>query len=115
VRSRLLYGIKDFLGIDYRYHYNVRFTGTAYENRFFATLGKLATPAPLTTLQQQYNDQQRNVRRRRQERRRAGESLEGGQHRRQAGRRRPHQRRAPGLERGGRAAPRQPPRPALRR
>jgi hypothetical protein len=61
VRSRLLYDIKDFLGIDYRYRYNVRFTDTAYENRFFQTLGRLATPAPLTDFQQQYNDQQRNV------------------------------------------------------
>jgi hypothetical protein len=61
VRSRLLYGITERLGITYTYDYNVSYASSGYEDRFFSTLSRLATPAPLTSLQQQYNDQQHNV------------------------------------------------------
>jgi hypothetical protein len=60
-RNRLLYGVTRRLGITYTYDYDVTYTGAAYEDRFFATLSRLARPAPLTELQQQYNDQQGNV------------------------------------------------------
>jgi hypothetical protein len=61
VRSRLPYGIQEKLGIKYTYDYNVRYANRAYEDKFFGKLAKLATPAPLTQLQQQYNDQENNV------------------------------------------------------
>jgi len=61
VRSRLGYGITEKLGLTYNYTYNVSYTGTAYEDRFFGELKRLARPAPLTQFQQQYNDQQKNV------------------------------------------------------
>jgi hypothetical protein len=61
VRSRLFYGITERLGIRYTYDYDVTYAGAGYERRFFSTLSRLAEPAPLTALQQQYNDQQNNV------------------------------------------------------
>jgi hypothetical protein len=61
VRSRLLYGVTERLGIGFTYDYDVTYASSAYERRFFSTLSGLAEPAPLTALQQQYNDQQHNV------------------------------------------------------
>jgi hypothetical protein len=61
VRSRLFYGVTERLGIRYTYDYDVTYAGSGYERRFFRTLSRLAEPAPLTALQQQYNDQQNNV------------------------------------------------------
>ena len=61
VRSRLLYGVTERLGIAYSYDYDVTYASSGYEDRFFSTLSRLAKPAPLTELQQQYNDQQHNV------------------------------------------------------
>ncbi|MCA2213210.1 hypothetical protein [Jidongwangia harbinensis] len=55
------YGRDAKLGIKYTYDYKITYGGSAYENRFFRRLGALAKPAPLTTFQQQYNDQQKNV------------------------------------------------------
>jgi hypothetical protein len=60
-RSRLFYGVTDRLGITFTYDYDVTYASARYENRFFSTLSRLAQPAPLTALQQQYNDQQNNV------------------------------------------------------
>ncbi|GIE97407.1 hypothetical protein [Paractinoplanes rishiriensis] len=62
VRSRLLYGVTEKLGITYTYDYRLKYADSAYENRFFKQLGKLAKPAPLTEFQQEYNDQATNVR-----------------------------------------------------
>ena len=61
VRSRLWYGDTERLGISYTYDYDLKYAGASYERRFFQTLARLATPAPLTALQQQYNDQDSNV------------------------------------------------------
>ena len=61
VRSRLLYGVTERLGIAYSYDYDVTYASSGYEDRFFSTLSRLAKPAPLTELQQQYNDQQHNL------------------------------------------------------
>ncbi len=61
VRSRQPYGIVEELGIEYTYDYNVVFANTAYENRFFAKLNSLATPAPRTVWQDNYNAQVNNV------------------------------------------------------
>jgi hypothetical protein len=61
VRSRLNYGVTERLGISYTYDYDVTYASSSYERRFFSTLSRLASPAPLTALQQQYNDQQNNV------------------------------------------------------
>ena len=62
VRSRQFYGVTETLGIDYRYDYDVRYTGRAYEDRFFRELRRLAKAAPLTRYQKDYNAQKRNVR-----------------------------------------------------
>ena len=61
VRSRLSYGVTEKLGITYTYDYRVKYASRAYEDRFFAQLGRLAVPAPLTAYQQAYNDQEKNV------------------------------------------------------
>ena len=61
VRSRLLYGVTEELGLRYAYDYHVTFTSTAWENSFFAALSDLATPAPRTLFQDQYNTQVHNV------------------------------------------------------
>jgi hypothetical protein len=61
VRSRLLYGVTERLGISYRYDYDVTYASAGYERSFFSTLSRLARPAPLTAFQQQYNEQQQNV------------------------------------------------------
>jgi hypothetical protein len=60
-RSRLFYGVTERLGISYSYDYDVTCASSGYERRFFSTLSRLAEPAPLTELQQQYNDQRNNV------------------------------------------------------
>ena len=60
-RNRLLYGVTEPLGIRYTYDYEVTYAGSGYERKFFSTLSRLARPAPLTELQQQYNDQVHNV------------------------------------------------------
>ncbi|MCW2503715.1 MAG: hypothetical protein JWO79_1999 [Actinomycetia bacterium] len=60
-RSRLPYGITEKLGLKYTYDYQVQYTSKAYEDKFFTKLKGLAKPAPLTTFQQQYNDEQKNV------------------------------------------------------
>ena len=57
VRSRLLYGNTEELGLDYRYDYNLTYTSTAWENGFFKALGGLAKPADRTLFQDLYNDQ----------------------------------------------------------
>jgi len=61
VRSRLPYGIVEKLGLSYTYDYRIAFADRPYENRFFAELTRLATPAPLTQYQEQYNEQAGNV------------------------------------------------------
>jgi hypothetical protein len=55
------YGRDAKLGIKYTYDYKLTYGDTAYENKFFRQLGKLAKPAPLTLYQEQYNAQQKNV------------------------------------------------------
>jgi hypothetical protein len=55
------YGITDRLGINYTYDYHLKYADAGYEDRFFAQLGALAKPAPLTAFQQAYNDQENNV------------------------------------------------------
>src|SRR5689334_9906381 len=61
VRSRLVYGVTEKLGITYTYDYKLKYTDKSYQDAFFKQLGKLATPAPLTAYQQAYNDQEHNV------------------------------------------------------
>ena len=61
VRSRLSYDVVEKLGITYTYDYRVRYADRAYEDKFFAQLGKLAKPAPLTAYQTAYNEQAGNV------------------------------------------------------
>ena len=61
VRSRLWYDQVEKLGISYRYDYRISYTNAAYENRFFQQLGRLATPAPRTVFQDEYNAQENNV------------------------------------------------------
>ena len=61
VRSRLWYGIVEKLGIHYDFQYNVTFADATWENRFFGALGAMATPAPRTLFQNDYNAQARNV------------------------------------------------------
>lgn len=61
LRSVGLGGVTERLGIGFSYDYDVTYASSAYERRFFSTLSRLARPAPLTALQQQYNDQQHNV------------------------------------------------------
>jgi hypothetical protein len=61
VRSRLLYGVVETLGIAYDYSYDVHWASSAWEARFFAALDGLATPAPLSIWQQAYNDQGGNL------------------------------------------------------
>jgi len=57
VRSRLLYGNTEELGIHYRYDYDVTYTNAAWENSFFHALAGLATPADRTEFQEAYNAQ----------------------------------------------------------
>ena len=61
VRSRLWYGVKEELGLHYTYDHQISFAPPAYEDAFFAALGALAQPAPLTTYQALYNEQEKNV------------------------------------------------------
>jgi hypothetical protein len=61
VRSRLWYGVTEELGIQYTYDHQVSFAPPAYQDAFFAALGALAQPAPLTDYQQLYNEQEKNV------------------------------------------------------
>jgi hypothetical protein len=57
VRSRLWYGVVEELGIDYTYDYEVTYATAAWENSFFTALRGLATPAPRTLFQDDYNAQ----------------------------------------------------------
>ena len=61
VRSRQWYGEREKLGITYTYDYKISYADQAYEDKFFKRLKQLAKPAPLTTFQEQYNDQEKNV------------------------------------------------------
>jgi hypothetical protein len=61
VRSRTFYGLPSDMGIRYTYDYDVTFTDTAFEDRFFGALAGLSKPAPLTDFQQMYNDEDSNV------------------------------------------------------
>jgi hypothetical protein len=61
VRSRYFYGISEELGLRYEFDYRVTFATAAWENAFFTALSGLATPAPRTLFQDQYNAQTRNV------------------------------------------------------
>ena len=61
VRSRSAYGLREEVGITYRYDYHVQSTGTDYEDRFFAELKRLSSRAPLTLFQELYNDQESNA------------------------------------------------------
>jgi hypothetical protein len=61
VRRRLDYGVKEPLGITYRYDYRVRYADKAYQDKFFRQLKRLATAAPLTAFQSDYNDQDSNA------------------------------------------------------
>ena len=51
------YGIRQYLGLTYDYHYNVVFTDGAYENSFFGYLSSIAVPMPRTIYQDLYNAQ----------------------------------------------------------
>ncbi|MEN3613161.1 hypothetical protein AAH979_26865 [Plantactinospora sp. ZYX-F-223] len=61
VRSRLLYDVREKLGLHYTYDYRISYADRRYEDRFFGELTRLSRPAPLTALQADYNAQQRNV------------------------------------------------------
>lgn len=61
VRSRLWYGLTEYLGITYNYDYNTHWANSRYEDSFFETLSGLATPAPRTEYQNAYNAQKNNV------------------------------------------------------
>jgi hypothetical protein len=61
VRSRLPYGITEYLGLAYTYDYEVSYTSARYEDRFFEELTRLAAPAPLTEWQRRYNQQRSNL------------------------------------------------------
>ncbi|AVT38883.1 hypothetical protein C6W10_23325 [Plantactinospora sp. BB1] len=61
VRSRLMYDVREKLGLHYTYDYRISYADRRYEDRFFGELKRLARPAPLTALQSEYNAQQRNV------------------------------------------------------
>jgi hypothetical protein len=62
IQSRALYGTLEELGITQEFRYRIAFAGRRYENRFFRQLKALATPAPLTLFQQEYNAQNGNAR-----------------------------------------------------
>ena len=57
----MFYGLPSDLGIGYSYDYDVTYTNSAFEDRFFGTLSDLADPAPRTLYQQDYNAQNTNV------------------------------------------------------
>lgn len=61
VRSRLWYGVIEKLGLRYTFDHAVHFTDITWENRFFAALAGMSTPAPRTLFQDLYNSQARNV------------------------------------------------------
>jgi hypothetical protein len=61
IRSRLWYGVKEPLGVHYTFDYKVAYADAAYEDAFFTALANMATPAPLTLFQGQYNAQAGNV------------------------------------------------------
>ena len=52
-----LYGIRQYVGLTYNYHYNTVFTDGAYENSFFGYLSSIAVPKPRTIYQDLYNAQ----------------------------------------------------------
>jgi hypothetical protein len=67
VRSRLWYGVTEFLGLNYTYDFDVTYTDAAFENSLFAALTGLAKPQstvdglPRTLYQEEYNNQQNNI------------------------------------------------------
>jgi hypothetical protein len=61
IKSRLWYGNVETLGIKYTYDYKLTYGNRSYEDKFFQQLGKLATPAPRTVYQDEYNAQESNV------------------------------------------------------
>jgi hypothetical protein len=61
VRSRLFYGLVEYLGINYTYDYDVLYADAEFEDQFFGELSRLATPAPRTQYQNDYNAQDNNV------------------------------------------------------
>jgi hypothetical protein len=63
VRYPLLYGLEGReLGLRFNYSYNVIDTPASFENKFFHHLANVGVPGPLTSVQQDYNDQQANIR-----------------------------------------------------
>ncbi len=61
IRSRLSYDQVEYLGITYRFTYDVTFTDEPWEDTFFTALAALGTPAPPTAFQKKYNAQEKNV------------------------------------------------------
>jgi len=70
VRSRLWYGVKEFLGLDYTYDYSIIDAPASFETDLFGYLSTIAvrqSAVPteagrdITLFQQQYNDMQKNV------------------------------------------------------
>jgi hypothetical protein len=51
------YGIREYLGVDFSYNYNMVYANSAFESAFFGYLGSIAQPKPLTVFQEAYNDQ----------------------------------------------------------
>jgi hypothetical protein len=67
VRSRLWYGVTEYLGLNYSFDYKTVFADQAYEDAFFGTLSSLAVKQSAvdgltrTLFQEQYNAQAKNV------------------------------------------------------
>lgn len=59
-RSPLFYGLESDAHVGFEYDYNVVWSGSAFEDAFFGYLGSIATPAPLTVFQTDYNAQLHN-------------------------------------------------------
>jgi hypothetical protein len=57
IRSRLLYGVTEKLGIDWTYDYSVKYTRRHWEDAFFGALRRHAKLAPRTQYQDIYNEQ----------------------------------------------------------
>jgi len=62
VRNAQLYGLPGRnLGLHYDFRYRVRDASSRFEDQFFGYLKDIGKAGPLTSFQQQYNDQQKNV------------------------------------------------------
>lgn len=63
VRQPKFYGLpgRD-LGLEYTFDYRIRSAGKGFANDFFRYLRQTGTPGPLTSFQQNYNDQRGNLR-----------------------------------------------------